>query len=420
MLVQLLMREDSDSDAARVSRAIRFQSPVLASARGHLRQSPVVAEIVQLNNHAPSPSHLPIVAASPVESTSSNPKPLSQILSDAGRKALGGGIPGMAAMATQVVTLMWMRTTINYQYRYGTDTMTAFRTLYSQGGIPRFYRGVLPALLQGPLSRFGDTAANAGALALMDSYDTTRGLPVGVKTLAASGAAGAFRVFLMPLDTCKTIMQVEGKDALKALAAKVRTGGPGVMYHGAMASAAATFVGHYPWFATYNYLNGVLPKAPADDLPRKLLRSAILGFCASFVSDCASNSIRVIKTTKQTTTEATTYPQVARMIIAKDGVLGLMGRGLKTKILANGVQGICFSIVWRLGQDWWDAHHVAVTPTPPHKLTTDAEKGGAGAAGSGGDPTQVRLAAATPAEEPATAAAAAMATTATTATVTSS
>ncbi|GIL87123.1 hypothetical protein Vretifemale_15232 [Volvox reticuliferus] len=302
---------------------------------------------------------------------------------------------------SQVITLMWMRTTINYQYRYGTDTMTAFRTLYSQGGIPRFYRGVLPALVQGPLSRFGDTAANAGALSLMDSYEATQGLPVGVKTLAASGVAGAFRVFLMPVDTCKTIMQVEGKGALKALAAKVRTGGPWVLYHGAMASAAATFVGHYPWFATYNYLNGVLPKAPSDDLPRKLLRSAILGFCASFVSDCASNSIRVIKTTKQTTTEATTYPQVARMIIAKDGVLGLMGRGLKTKILANGVQGICFSIVWRLGQDWWDSHHVAAAPKP--QLTKGAEQGGtAGAAGSGRD-AEVRLAAATPVEEPATA-----------------
>ena len=30
------------------------------------------------------------------------------------------------------------------------------------GGIPRFYRGLLPALVQGPLSRFGDTAANTG------------------------------------------------------------------------------------------------------------------------------------------------------------------------------------------------------------------------------------------------------------------
>jgi hypothetical protein len=73
---------------------------------------------------------------------------------------------------------------------------------------PRFYRGLLPALFQGPLSRFGDTAANAGALALLDSYEATVGLPTSVKTLAASFAAGIFRIFLMPVDACKTIMQV--------------------------------------------------------------------------------------------------------------------------------------------------------------------------------------------------------------------
>jgi hypothetical protein len=54
----------------------------------------------------------------------------------------------------------------------------------------------------------GDTAANAGALALLDSYDSTRDLPVFVKTLCASASAGTFRIFLMPLDACKTIMQV--------------------------------------------------------------------------------------------------------------------------------------------------------------------------------------------------------------------
>ena len=35
-----------------------------------------------------------------------------------------------------------------------------------------------PALIQGPMSRFGDTAANAGTLALLDSYDATSTLPV--------------------------------------------------------------------------------------------------------------------------------------------------------------------------------------------------------------------------------------------------
>lgn len=57
--------------------------------------------------------------------------------------------------------------------------------------------------VQGPLSRFGDTAANTGMLALLEDVD----IPVPVKTVAASVAAGLFRIFLMPVDACKTIMQ---------------------------------------------------------------------------------------------------------------------------------------------------------------------------------------------------------------------
>jgi hypothetical protein len=67
--------------------------------------------------------------------------------------------------------------------------------------------------------------------------------------------AATWRVFISPIDTVKTIMQVEGKPGLKILMAKQRAQGPSVMYHGALAASAATFVGHYPWFATYNTLD---------------------------------------------------------------------------------------------------------------------------------------------------------------------
>jgi hypothetical protein len=43
---------------------------------------------------------------------------MSEILNKAAKRALGGGIPGMLAMVIQVFALMWMRTTINYQYRH--------------------------------------------------------------------------------------------------------------------------------------------------------------------------------------------------------------------------------------------------------------------------------------------------------------
>lgn len=89
----------------------------------------------------------------------------------------------------------------------GTSFPVALRTLYADGGVPRFYRGVLPALIQGPLSRFGDTAANTGMLTLMDSFESTEKLNVGFKTVSASAAAALFRIVLMPIDTVKTTMR---------------------------------------------------------------------------------------------------------------------------------------------------------------------------------------------------------------------
>ena len=265
-------------------------------------------------------------------------------MAKASKSAARGGTAGAVAMFCNVGALMWMRTTINYQYRNGGTFPQALKALYSDGGIPRFYRGVLPALVQGPLSRFGDTAANTGIMTLMSSYDVTDNLPTAAKTVCASAAAAMFRIFLMPIDTCKTTMQVQG--SIAPVFAKVKASGPTVLYHGSLAAASATFVGHYPWFFTYNTLNDQFPPIK-DDKVKELGRRAGIGFCASAVSDTCSNSIRVIKVYKQSATTPVSYPQAVRDVIKKDGVKGLMFRGLETKIFANGLQGILFSILWK-------------------------------------------------------------------------
>jgi hypothetical protein len=266
-----------------------------------------------------------------------------EIIDKSAASAMRGGIAGAAAMGANIGCLMWLRTTMNYQYRYGTSMRTALKTLYADGGIPRFYRGVLPALVQGPMSRFGDTAANTGVMTLIDSYDRARDLPVMVKTIAASTAAALFRIGLMPVDACKTTMQVEG--SMAPLIAKVKANGPRVLYNGSLASASATFAGHYPWFATYNYLSATIPEQ--DDKLMELGRRAGIGFCSSVVSDTVSNSIRVVKVYKQAVKEQLSYPVIVRKIVAEDGIRGLMFRGLETKIFANGLQGILFSVLWK-------------------------------------------------------------------------
>lgn len=270
-----------------------------------------------------------------------------EVLNKAGKSAIRGGTAGACAMGANVACLMWMRTTVNYQYRNGTSFPVALRTLYADGGIPRFYRGVAPALLQGPLSRFGDTAANTGVLTLLNSVESTKDLSIGFKTGAASAAAAGFRIFLMPIDTVKTTMQVTGK--FSNVVDKVKIGGVPALYQGSLAAASATFVGHYPWFATYNLLSEKIPKQ--DTTLGELGRRAVLGFCSSAVSDTCSNSVRVVKVYKQSHPENLSYPQVVRTVIKESGVTGLMFRGLETKILANGMQGILFSILWKQFED---------------------------------------------------------------------
>ncbi len=269
------------------------------------------------------------------------------------RDALGGGVPGMVAMFAQVSSLMWLRTTMNYQYTHGTTMTEAMARLYREGGIRRFYAGYSMALLQGPLSRFGDTAANTGTLSLLNSHDRTRDLPIFIKTLVASINAALFRIFLMPIDTCKTMLQVNGQ-GWQTIATKVRTHGFGVLYYGSVASATATLAGHYPWYTTYNYLSKIIPEYK-ESVAAKLSRSAAIGFCASIISDSVSNSFRVIKTARQASKENATYAQVVHNILAQDGFKGLLGRGLKTRLLTNAIQGTMFSVCWRLGQDYWAA-----------------------------------------------------------------
>ncbi|KAH7915773.1 mitochondrial carrier [Hygrophoropsis aurantiaca] len=266
--------------------------------------------------------------------------------------ALGGGLSGAAAMVLQVLTLMPLRTVMNYQYRYGLTTTQAIHTLYADGGWTRYYQGLLAALVQGPVSRFGDTAANVGILALLQGNTYLKTLPALVKTVFASVAAACFRMILTPVDTVKTTMQTQGKVGMAILRARVKKYGIGSLWYGALATAAATFVGHYPWFGTYNFLDANLPIAYT--LPQKLLRSTVIGFCASAISDTVSNSLRVIKTYRQVNETRIGYADAAREVVAVDGLKGLFGRGLKTRILANGLQGIMFTILWRLFLDLWN------------------------------------------------------------------
>ena len=287
------------------------------------------------------------------------PAPESPI-ARARRAAASQGIPAAAAMVIQVTTLMPMRTVTNYQYRTGVSLPVAYRTLRADG-FRRFYAGYSAAIFQAPLSRLGDTAANAATFALLDSSAATADLPIPAKTAAASAAAAAFRIALMPIDAVKTTLQAHGSaTGLAILRDKLRAAGtPAPLFHGALGASAATLVGHYPWFLTFNSLTAHFPAHPDESLAATLGRAAVIGFTASAVSDTTANALRVVKTVRQTSAVPQSYPAIVRKILAEQGLArGLFGRGLPTRIATNGIQGLMFSVLWRIGQDAWNG------PTP--------------------------------------------------------
>lgn len=76
-----------------------------------------------------------------------------------------------------------------------------------------------------------------------------------IKTIGASAASACFRMTLTPIDALKTTQQTQGGVAgLRLLRERVREQGVASLWYGAIATAAATFVGHYPCVPVFSLL----------------------------------------------------------------------------------------------------------------------------------------------------------------------
>ena len=173
-----------------------------------------------------------------------------------------------------------------------------------------------------------------------------------MKTLCASVTAAGFRVAILPLDAWKVMKQVHGKAGLDHLMYKARQN-PFALWHGGFGVLLTQGFGHYQWFYTNNLLREVVPEF--EMRYGKHVRHALIGFASSVVADTLCNPIRVLKVNRQASLTRTSYLEAARTIIGNEGVLGLWSRGLKTRILANGIQGSLFTVGWRYFTDVFTA-----------------------------------------------------------------
>ena len=68
------------------------------------------------------------------------------------------------------------------------------------------------------------------------------------------------RIAITPIDTLKTTLQVHGSVGLSVLWERIAAHGILTLWAGWLETSLATFAGHYPWFATYNYMKADWPE----------------------------------------------------------------------------------------------------------------------------------------------------------------
>ena len=294
------------------------------------------------------------------------------------------GIASAGAMYVNIFALMWLYTIIAYQNVKGCTSYKAVRTLYSEGGIYRFYRGLIPAMIIGPLSRFGDTFANHMVINTVDEcLQCGEDIPLLFKTLPASVISALYRLLLFPIDTLLSINQVRGCSfgaGIGGVVEKFKTSGLGGIYNGAGVYFTGHLLSHWTWFTTFNYLNSMFdPKSLSYNSLQKsntyfpsvytnaydtdeisvsphqrcyfCMRKGLFGLCASVASDCFCNILYVIKTNKQLSLQIISNSEV---ITRTGGLTKALGRGLPLRIIGSGLQGFVFTASWSFLQSHWN------------------------------------------------------------------
>eukprot|EP00439_Symbiodinium_sp_Y106_P022812 s723_g2.t2 len=255
----------------------------------------------------------------------------------ASASALRGGVAAAVVQAICVPAFMWMRTVTNYQYRHGGRVLDVARRLYAEGGPRRFYRGVVPALVQSPVLRFGGLAVNEGLLSVTANYSVSHTATAALSSAAATG----LKILLMPLDAWQTAKQVNGQQGLALLMIEAKKR-PLSLWRGTAGCLTGTWVAHYAWCFTNNYLHDALPTSAFGN--SEMARGASIGFISNVAGDCCSNFLRVLKVIRQTAGGSISYHEAVKELLQRDGIRGLFGRGLPTKVASSGLQGAAFLI----------------------------------------------------------------------------
>jgi len=255
---------------------------------------------------------------------------------------------GATSGIIQVSSLLWLRTINNYQYRYGTDISTTFKTLYNSGGVLRFYKGYIPSLIVASNCKFAELNGYY--------YSKHNNFSEKEQLLFISTISSLTKLSLVPIDTLDVVLQVEGKKGINILKTKIKKNGYNVLYYGATPWILNNFIGTYIWFNVHNYLDFKYKDEYKNGVKFNV-KNGLIGLVSSLSSDIVTNPLRILKINKQANSTSISYMSTIKDIHQTKNYSEFFLRGLKTRMIIHGIQNVAFVIIWKNLEKYFNIHN---------------------------------------------------------------
>lgn len=259
------------------------------------------------------------------------------------------GLKAMAAMSVNLLVFMPLHTTINYQCATGANLADSVRELAKEGSL-RFYAGFIWVAPIALVKRFIETFSLKRATQVL-SLQHERYAIIASAFCAALSAA-LFQFLSMPFETLKTCSQVRG--GWQNVKDRILARGVLSILDGTLAAVGAAFLASITFWGTHNVLDSNM--SPWEF---QLLRSGLIGFVSSVLTDLIVNVLRVTKVQLQSqgakqkpgafACPAHRDMKQSQTATQEPGANACPEhhRGMKLRILVRAVEGFMFLAMWQ-------------------------------------------------------------------------
>jgi len=272
---------------------------------------------------------------------------------EAADKFLAGAVGGMVeCLVVQPFDMLKTR----FQLMPGNtpSLAVAFRDIYREGGVMRFYRGMLPEM----------SSMVPKNSVMYGTYDFTKefleprlGSSVAVEWLSAAAASGPEAVTVTPFQVVKVRLQAKEhlsryRGTTHALATILREEGLLTLYTGLNVTFIRNLVWNGVYFPTMFLVKKYIMPETQSGSARATMVTLGSGFCGGTFATCFNNPLDVAKSRIQAPVQGqplkyTSCFQALLLIKHEEGV-GALYKGFKPKVLRMGIGGGVAMAVYEL------------------------------------------------------------------------